>query len=64
MELAGFGVNMPGCRYNVRPCKGDEPESELVLKSEAGVLITEKRELRNLFILPVDSNFVVVTAIN
>ena len=62
-ELASFGVNMPDCRYEVRPCKGTEHGSELVLESRPGVLITEKRELRNPFILPVDSNFVVITAV-
>jgi hypothetical protein len=62
--LAEFGVNMPGCRYTVRPCKATESGAELVLRSEAGLLVTEKHELRNVFILSVDSDYVVVTAVN
>jgi hypothetical protein len=60
-RLTEFGVNVPGCRYTVRPCERGEPGAERVLRSEAGLLRTEKHELRNLFILPVDSEFVVVT---
>jgi hypothetical protein len=63
-RLSGFGVNMPGCRYEVRPCEETEPGAELVLKSEAGVLVTEKHELKNLFILPVDSEYVIITTVN
>jgi hypothetical protein len=62
-ELTEFGVNMPGCRYTVRPCGSTEPGAERVLRSEAGILLTERHELRNLFILPVDSDFVIVTEV-
>jgi hypothetical protein len=61
-RLTEFGVNMPGCRYTVRPCEATEPGAERVLRSESGLLLTDKHELRNLFILPVDSEFVIVTA--
>jgi hypothetical protein len=61
-RLTEFGVNVPGCRYTVRPCDGGEPGAERVWRSESGWLLTEKHELRNLFILPVDSEYVIVTA--
>lgn len=54
---------MPGCRYEVQPCDATTPGAERVIVSEAGLLTTEKHALRNLFILPVDSEFVIVTAL-
>jgi hypothetical protein len=39
------------------------PGAEQVLRSEAGLLLTDKHELRSLWILPFDGEFVTVTAI-
>jgi hypothetical protein len=61
-ELAEFAVNVPGCRYTVRPCEATEPGAERVFRSESGLLLTERHELRSLWILPVDSEWVIVTA--
>lgn len=63
-QLASFGVNMPGCRYNVRVCEAGEPGAERVLRSETGLLVTEKHELRNPFVLPINSAYVVIEALN
>lgn len=62
LPLGSFGVNMPGCRYQIE-MNGEEPGSERVLRSEAGLLITEKHELRNPFILPIKAQFVTIKAI-
>jgi hypothetical protein len=62
-RLTEFGIDMPGCRVTVRPCAAADPGAERVLRSESGLLLTERHELRNLFILPVDSEFVIVTVI-
>lgn len=64
MKLSEFTVNMEGCRYKVRPCLASEPGAERVVKSEAGLLLTDRHELRNLLVLPINDEFVVVTAIN
>jgi hypothetical protein len=64
MELESFGVNMPGCRYNVRPCEATDSGAERVLRSETGLLVTEKHELRNPFILTVNTEYVVIEAVN
>jgi len=61
MELARFGVNMAGCRYEVQPCDAMTPGAERVIRSEAGRLLTEKHDLQNPFILCVSSDFVLVT---
>lgn len=63
-KLESFEVNMPGCRYTVRPCAATDSDAERVLQSKIGVLVTEKHELRNPFIPTVDSEFVTVEAVN
>ena len=62
-KLTEFGVNVPGCRYIVRPCGEDDPGAEEVLRSEAGLLLTDKHELRSVCILPFDGEFVTVTTV-
>ncbi len=62
--LAGFTVNMEGCRYTVRPCLESEPGAERVLRSEPGFLLTEKHEIRNPFVLPINEQFAVVTMLH
>lgn len=64
MELCEMGINMAGCRYIIRPCEKTQGGAEMVIRSVYGRLLTEKHDLVNLFILPIDSEYVVIETVN